>query len=133
MKVIRFILIDEVYKAYAHVIEKFGGEYGIRDEGQLLAALDQPKAGIDGEYFHRDLYKMAAAYLYHIVQDHPFIDGNKRVGAMLALQFLALNGIEVVTTEGEFQKMVMMVAESKIGKTEIAQFFRVNSRLEDEL
>ena len=132
MKKIRFILIDEVYEVYEYVSKEFGGDFGIRDEGQLLSALDQPKAGIDGEYFHKDLYEMAAAYLYHVVQDHPFIDGNKRTGGMLALQFLGLNGIEVVTTDDEFQRMIEKVAKGELGKPEIAEFFRVNSRPEEE-
>ena len=128
MNEIRFILIDEVYETYRYITGEFGGDVGIRDEGQLMSALEQPKAGAEGEYFHKDLYEMAAAYLYHIVQNHPFIDGNKRMGAMLALQFLALNSIEVVAANQEFQRMVERVATGEIGKSEIARFFTVNSR-----
>lgn len=132
MKKIRFILIDEVHRAYAYIVEEFGGNFGISDEGKLLAALDQPKTGIDGEYVHKDLYEMAAAYLYHIVRAQPFTDGNKRLGGMLALQFLGLNGIEVVTTTSEFQRMIKKVANGEIGKPEIAEFFWMNSRPEEE-
>jgi death-on-curing protein len=71
---------------------------------------------------------MAAAYLFHIVRNHPFIDGNKRVGAVAAFVFLALNGIDLDATEDAFEALVMEVAQSRVGKSEVAEFLRQNSR-----
>ena len=70
---------------------------------------------------------MGAAYLFHIVQNHPFIDGNKRTGAVSALVFLELNGIKINADEEAFENMVWSVAEGKSGKSAVAEFFRMNS------
>lgn len=67
---------------------------------------------------------MAAAYLFHIVKNHPFVDGNKRTGAVAALLFLKLNGIEIVAAKGELAAMVLKVACGTMSKATIAQFFR---------
>lgn len=87
-----------------------------------------PQAGFGGQYLHADLFEMAAAYLFHIVQNHPFVDGNKRVGAMAAFTFLKLNGFSLIAKEAAFEKMVRGVAEGKGTKVEIAEFLRKNSR-----
>jgi death-on-curing protein len=79
-----------------------------------------PTATFGGEYLHRDLYEMASAYLFHLVQNHPFIDGNKRVGAMAADTFLDLNGIELHANPDDFADLVLRVATAQAGKTEIA-------------
>ena len=70
---------------------------------------------------------MAAAYLFHIVRNHPFIDGNKRTGAVASVVFLMMNGIELHADEDSFEKMVLSVAEGKTDKSAIAQFFRNNA------
>ena len=87
-----------------------------------------PVASFGGEYLHADVYEMAAAYLFHIIRNHPFMDGNKRTGVVSALVFLILNGVELFADEDNLEKMVISVAEDKIGKSEIARFFRENSR-----
>jgi len=71
---------------------------------------------------------MAAAYLFHIVQNHPFIDGNKRTGTVAAIVFLSLNGIELEANETQLEKLVIDVAKAKAGKNAIADFLRNNSR-----
>ncbi|MEW6746169.1 MAG: type II toxin-antitoxin system death-on-curing family toxin [Planctomycetota bacterium] len=75
-------------------------------------------------YFHSDLFEMAAAYLFHIVRNHPFVDGNKRVGAMAAFTFLKLNGITLEAPEPAFEEVVRSVATGKTDKADIAAFFR---------
>jgi len=70
---------------------------------------------------------MAAAYLYHIVRNHPFTDGNKRTGAVASIVFLMMNGIEVNADEDSFERMVLLAAGGKMDKAAIAQFFRNNS------
>lgn len=81
-----------------------------------------PAAGFGGRYVHTDLYEMASAYLFHIVQNHPFVDGNKRTGAVAALVFLALNGIEIDADEEALEKMVLAVADSQAGKSTAGEF-----------
>lgn len=69
-----------------------------------------PAAAFGGQYLHKDLYEMAAAYFFHINQNNPFIDGNKRTGAVAVIVFLSLNGIELKAAQEEFEKIVLDVA-----------------------
>ena len=89
-----------------------------------------PSAGFGGQYAHEDLFEMAAAYLFHIAKNHPFLDGNKRVGAVTAIVFLTLNDVEVEVDENTLEKVVLDVAEGNWNKTKIACFFRTHSRSE---
>ncbi len=107
-------------------IVRYGGAPGIRDLGLLQSSLAMPSAGFGEEYVHEDLFEMAAAYLYHITRNHPFLDGNKRVGVVAALVFLLLNGIEVRADEDALEELVMAVSEGRLKKGEIAAFFRAN-------
>src|SRR5437867_10279787 len=86
-----FLSLDEILEIHKDQIARYGGMAGIRDLGLLQSALAQPQATFGSQFLHADLIEMAAAYLFHIVQNHPFIDGNKRVGAVAALVFLQLN------------------------------------------
>lgn len=86
-----FLDIDHAMRLHRSLIEAYGGSEGIRDVGLLHSALAVPRASFGGEFLHQDLFEMAAAYLYHIVQNHPFIDGNKRTGAAAAIIFLSMN------------------------------------------
>jgi len=72
---------------------------------------------------------MAVAYLFHIVKNHPFVDGNKRTGAVAALVFLSVNGVEIAADEMAFEKIVWAVAEGVVDKGEVTKFFRDNSKL----
>ena len=87
-----------------------------------------PQSGTRGEYFHRDLYEMAAAYLFHIVKNHPLVDGNKRVGALAAFVFLRMNGIHITATASSFERLILAVASGAADKTKVADFFRERSR-----
>lgn len=123
-----FLTLEEVTEIHRDMIERYGGSLGIREVGLLESAVAMPQAGFGGQYLHADLFEMAAAYLFHIVQNHPFVDGNKRVGAMAAFTFLKLNGFSLIAKEAAFEKMVRGVAEGKGTKVEIAEFLRKNSR-----
>lgn len=83
-----------------------------------------PQAGFGDHYLHTDLFEMAAAYLYHIVQNHPFLDANKRTGAMAAFTFLKLNGLTLTAKYTEFEDLILCVAKGKAGKSIVAEFFR---------
>ncbi len=95
---LRFLTAERVKQLHADAIKNYGGSEGLREPGMLDSAIAMPKAGYGGDYLHEDVFEMAAAYLYHLVQNHPFIDGNKRVGLDAALVFLKLNGTEVIAT-----------------------------------
>lgn len=120
----QFLTIFEVLEIHENQIKLYGGSFGVRDQGLLMAALAQPEATFDGEFLHPDIYSMAAAYLYHIVQNHPLIDGNKRVATVSALIFLELNDFELDVQEKILEETVISVASSKTSKEELINFFR---------
>lgn len=121
-----FLSLSEVLEIHRDQIERYGGDSGLRDLGLLQSALAMPAAGFGGRYLHNDLYEMAAAYLFHTTQNHPFIDGNKRTGVVAAIVFLFLNGVEFNADETELERIVLGVAEGKVGKDAVAEFFRHN-------
>lgn len=116
--------MDHVVRAHRSLIDAYGGADGLRDVGMLHSAIAMPRAAFGGQYLHADLYEMAAAYIYHIVQNHPFLDGNKRTGAASAIIFLAMNGVEIEADEEGLVELTVSVADGKTGKQEIAAFFR---------
>ena len=105
-------------------IERYGGSPDLRDPGLLTSAIETPLATFGGRYLQSDLFEMAAAYLFHIVQNHPFVDGNKRTGAVAALVFLDMNGIEMEVDNAELVDHVLAVAQGQVSKPEIAEFLR---------
>ena len=121
---IDFLQVADVLLLHSDQIDRYGGGLGVRDMGLLESAVAQPQASFGGEYLHVDLFEMAAAYLFHITKNHPFLDGNKRAGAISALVFLDTNGIEIDAPKGSIYDLTIAVATGQAGKTEIAEFFR---------
>jgi death-on-curing protein len=122
-----FLGLDEVLEIHRDQIERHGGSLGVRDLGLLESALAMPRAGSRGTYFHADVHEMGAAYLFHIVKNHPFVDGNKRAGAMAAYVFLRLNGLELTATNPDLVDLVLGVAENRFDKADVAAFIREHS------
>jgi death-on-curing protein len=84
---ILFLTLAEAIEIHTDQIHRYGGQSGVRDLGLLESALAQPEASFAGEWLHGDIYEMAAAYAYHLCQNHPFVDGNKRTALTTALVF----------------------------------------------
>lgn len=120
----RFLDLDEVLRLHRELIVSYGGDDGIRDTGMLQSALAMPQATYAGHLLHPDLFAQAAAYLFHLVQNHPFVDGNKRIGAASALVFLAMNDIAIVGDEDGLVELTMATASGARGKEAIASWFR---------
>ncbi len=119
-----FLTFSEVIEIHNYQIENFGGASGLRDIELLKSAIGMPSAAFGGAFLHPTIYEMAAAYLYHLVENHPFVDGNKRVGAMAALVFLDMNGIDFNASDEDFTDMVLHVASGKMLKAEITLFLQ---------
>lgn len=119
-----FLSKQQVLLLHQNGIKRFGGANGIRDEGLLDSALEMSKAGFGEEYFHKTLFDKAAAYLFHLVKNHPFVDGNKRIGFACADVFLRINGYKLNNKyKREIYNFVIDIASGKVGnKDEIAQF-----------
>jgi death-on-curing protein len=125
---LRFLSLDEMLALQADQIERYGGRSGIRDIGLLQSALGMPSVTFDGRYLHGSLHEMAAAYLFHIVQNHPFVDGNKRAGLIALLAFLGLNGQWLQTDPEELEHLVRDVASGRVSKPEVAVFVQRHLR-----
>ncbi|MBI4557275.1 MAG: type II toxin-antitoxin system death-on-curing family toxin [Candidatus Hydrogenedentes bacterium] len=121
---LRFLTIQEVMEIHRDQIGRYGGSLGVRDIGLLESAVAQPTATFGSEFLHRDLFEMAAAYLFHIAKNHPFVDGNKRTACVATLVFLYVNGVKVVMDESRVEELVLSVAEGKSDKATIAEFLR---------
>lgn len=128
-----YLTRDDVLIIHADMILRYGGVFGVRDEGLLASALAMPAAGFGEQLLHPDAPAMAAAYLFHLVTNHPFIDGNKRVGAMAAYVFLDLNGFDLSATEDAFEIQVWRVARGESSKEQLTEFFRCHVILRESL
>jgi death on curing protein len=124
-----FLTLDHVLRLHAGQIRRFGGSDGIRDIKLIESAVAQPQQSFAGEYFHKTLAEMAAAYLFHLTKNHGFVDGNKRVGSDAALTFLELNGIDTDCIDvDEMEAITLAVADGTADKNAATAFFndRVN-------
>lgn len=119
-----FLNPEEVLELHALQLARYGGASGLRDRGLLESAVAQPKAAFDGTFVHDSLFAMAAAYLFHIVQNHPFVDGNKRTGLLAALVFLDLNGISIAQGSPDLYDLTLGVAEGRVTKADATATLR---------
>lgn len=120
----QFLDMDDVLAIHERQLVRFGGSAGLRDENLLDSAVAQPRAQFGGEFLHADLWEMAAAYRFHIVKNHPFVDGNKRTGLVAALTFLGINGITIPPTSPRLYDTTMAVAEGTLDKAGLTVILR---------
>jgi death-on-curing protein len=111
-----FLSLDEILEIHEQQIERYGGSAGLRDPAGLESAVATPQATFGGEFLHTSIPAMAAAYLFHLCQNHAFIDGNKRVGANAAITFLLMNGWDATFSEEELVDLVLSVASGRLIK-----------------
>lgn len=133
MKSLIFITPKEALRLHAKTISRFDGSSGIRDINLLESALAQPQTVLFGQYAYNDIFEMGAAYCFHIVKNHPFVDGNKRTGLLVALASFSLNGVTIEADRNELYLLIIHIAESKITKEEIAEFFRKTAKTHKNL
>lgn len=122
MQDIIFLSVDDVLLLHADTIDIDGGSHGIRDHGLLDAAVAMPRQQFGGAYLHEDMAAMAAAYLYHIAQNHPFVDGNKRAAVMSALVFLKVNGIDDLPSPKDLELITLQVAAGELSKEKLTKW-----------
>lgn len=121
---IEYLSVEEVIAMHDVFLKQFGGLQGIRDLNLLISAVETPKATMFDQDLYPTIHDKAAAYLYHIVCNHPFNDGNKRTGFGVALLFLKANSIPINFDKKEYENLVVEVAKGKISKEEIAKFLQ---------
>ena len=123
-----FLTLAEAIEVHTDQIARYGGQDGVRDFGLLESALAQPAASFAGEWLHQDLHEMAAACAYHLCQNHPFIDGNKRTALACALLLLELNGVSVRDPKGRLKDAMRNVAAGRMEKPALAALLRTLPR-----
>jgi death on curing protein len=115
-----FLSVDDVLAIHEEQLAQYGGSSGVKDIGLLESAVAMPQAGFGGAYYHEDVVAMAAAYLFHIIKNHAFVDGNKRTGYVAACTFLDFNNYVVVPDDEAWISLCMGVADGTVGKEEAA-------------
>lgn len=124
MSVPDFLTLAEAIEIHADQLQRYGGGEGIRDIGLLSSAVAMPSASYSDKFLHGDIFEMAAAYAFHISQNHPFIDGNKRTALASALVFLEMNGHTIDDPKSMLYDAMITLATGKLGKSEFAQILR---------
>jgi death on curing protein len=112
------LTIEVVREIHDAVLKSFGGLQGVRDESLLASAVLSPQSTFGGKSPYIDLIDVAAAYLFYLCRNHPFLDGNKRTAMVAAIVFLRLNGIEPAPDSQRWEKLMLDVAASKIDREE---------------
>lgn len=125
MKRPEWILRETVLALHEQLLAEFGGSKGIRDEGLLNSALDRPENLF--VYGQPTLSELAAAYSFGLVKNHPFVDGNKRIGFAIAAVFLQLNGRMLVATEVDAVIQTLALAAGEIGEKDYANWLELSS------
>ena len=120
-----WIDLPEVLAIHARQLDEHGGASGVRDEGLLESALARPQQLF--AYGEPDVFDLAAAYTAGIVQNHPFVDGNKRTGFVVGILFLELNGPTFTASEADATQAVLGLAAGEINDDEFASWLRSNS------
>jgi death-on-curing protein len=118
------LTLDEVLALHEDQLNRYGGALGIRDLALLGSAIAAPAASYGREFLHTSLYEMGAAYLFHLTKNHPFIDGNKRVGLISAIVFLGFNDLVVAAKPDALTELVIGVADGSVSKADVAVFLK---------
>jgi death-on-curing protein len=122
-----FIPDEIVLTIHTDLLQRYGGQAGIREKSLLESALAQPKMTFGGKYVHKTLFDKAASYGYHLCMNHPFVDGNKRVAFILMDIFLQKNDYEIVAEEEEVYSMMMSLASGRISKVQLSLWLKEHS------
>jgi death-on-curing protein len=121
-----FLTLDETLGIHADQIHRYGGSSGLRDLGLLQSATAMPETTFEGEFLHGTVFEMAAAYLFHVARNQPFVDGNKRTALMSALVFLGLSGQRLNADPVDLFELLDGVAAGGVDKAEVSVFLRRN-------
>ena len=124
---IKFLDTETILTFHKDQVKTYGGKQGLRDEGLLESALAQPRASFGGEYVHDTIFKMAAAYGFHIGKNHPFLDGNKRTALVAIFTFLFVNGYRLRADKKSLYAVMIDLANGKLEKEELAKFLEGNT------
>jgi death-on-curing protein len=123
----RALTRDELLRLHRRLLDSSGGIEGLRDPGALDSAVSQPFASFGGEDLYPDLLSKAAALGHALVMNHPFLDGNKRVGHAAMAVFLVLNGIEIISDVDEQERMMLQLASGELSRAALTDWLRAHT------
>ncbi len=124
----RHLSLSEVLDLHHMIIEQTGGLSGVRDLGALESAVAQPRMTFDGADLYPSLIEKAAALCFSLVNNHPFVDGNKRVGHAAMETFLVLNGFEIDAPTDEQEELVLALAAGQLSREDLVGWLQVHVR-----
>ena len=122
----RYLTQDEVLELHQAVIAQSGGSSGIRDLGALQSAVAQPRMTFSGKDLYPTLEEKAAALGFSLICNHPFVDGNKRVGHAAMETFFVLNGHEIAVPEDDAEQMILRVAAGELFRDDLVRWLRLH-------
>ncbi|MCC6763881.1 MAG: type II toxin-antitoxin system death-on-curing family toxin [Deltaproteobacteria bacterium] len=125
---IEYLSIDQVLDLHRRQLRAFGGASGLRDRGALKAAVARSQETFGGEDLYPDVVTKAAALMHALVMNHPFVDGNKRVGAHAGIVFLVINDVEPDFSSAELTEVTLRVARGELSAEALAIWLRQRSR-----
>lgn len=119
-----YLSAEQLVALHAFQIERFGGLSGIRDRGGLESAAARPAMTFGGEDLYPDIAAKAAALMHSLVMNHPFVDGDRRVGIAAAELFLELNGARLAASDAELEEPTLSAARGELAAESLAIWFR---------
>ena len=123
-----YLSLEQVLALHKAQVEEYGGAHGLREMGGLESALARPQMTFGGEDLYKDVAEKAGALWHSLVMNHPFIDGNKRIGAMAAEFFLGLNGVDLLATDEQLVEITLATARGEMSAEALAIWIRQRSR-----
>ncbi len=123
MNEIIFLDLADIIEIHEIAIQQYGGRSGIRDFNLLLSAIYQPQQTFEGKYLYDSISKMAAVYAYHIAENQPFVDGNKRTAFAASVIFLRLNDYRLKATNDEVYQLFIDLANRRISKENFLKWY----------
>lgn len=123
-----YLTAEQVLFIHYRLVSETGGEHGVRDLGLLESAVARPQATFDRQELYPDVFEKAAALMESLINNHPFVDGNKRTGIVCAILFLQQNAVSFSAKNADLEKFTLRVASSKAGRSEIAQWLKKHSQ-----
>ncbi|MCR3955168.1 MAG: type II toxin-antitoxin system death-on-curing family toxin [Gudongella sp.] len=119
---------NQVINMHSHLIVQTGGSFGIRDEGLLTSAVNAPYQTFDGIDLYETIQEKASKLCYFIISNHPFTDGNKRIGVLSMLVFLEINGVKLICTNEDLIRLGLGLADGSINDEDLLRWILENSK-----
>ena len=123
-----YLTAEQVLFIHYRLVGETGGDHGVRDLGLLKSAIARPRATFDRQELYPDIFEKAAAPMESLINNHPFVDGNKRTGIACAVLFLQQNGVSFSAKNADLEKFTLRVASSKVGRSDITEWLKKHSR-----